>query len=230
MSKIITILALIIISAASGVSAESISLKSALVEYVTAHSRWPGAVVTVDNIELHGDVLAKDEVDALRVTSRNGARTTGRVSFNVSLLRGGRTLRTVVAVADVGVMRSVVVAAAPLKMRVEITPKDVRLELRDILKIPVNSAVFLDDVVGKAAKRPIQAGRIVRSDYLLKALLVRRGQGLDVRGAGGPIIIRSRATAITGGVLGSRIKARTAGGREIFGQVSGRGQIVVELN
>ncbi|MFQ5480464.1 MAG: flagellar basal body P-ring formation chaperone FlgA [Thermodesulfobacteriota bacterium] len=213
----------------TSVLAGEVSLSDTLREYVAANSIWPGAEIAVENIRLKGDELKGGEFDRLIVSSRNGARTTGKVSFNVTLLKGDRSVRTVVAVADVSVLRNVVIAGGPIKMRGEIGPRDVRLAKRDVSQIPANAAFSLGEVVGKEAKRPIQAGSVVREDYLLMPLLVKRGQLINVQGNGGLIVVRSKATAITDGFMGTIIKARTPGGREISGTVSGRGQMVVDL-
>lgn len=190
MRNFLLILVGVLLFFTASAKAQESTLKTALVRYVRVHSSWPGALISVDNIEIRGDALKNGGFERLAVSSRNGARTTGRVSFNVSLFRGVKGLGSVVAVADVAVKRSVVVAETPVKMREEIGPEDVSLAFRDISKIPVNAALLLSDVVGKEAKRPIQAGRIVREDYLVKPLLVRRGQGVEVRGEGGPIVVK----------------------------------------
>ncbi|MFQ5427614.1 MAG: flagellar basal body P-ring formation chaperone FlgA [Thermodesulfobacteriota bacterium] len=209
--------------------AGEITLEERLHDYIAGNGRWPGATIKVENIEVKGDGLKVGEFDNLIVSSRNGAKTTGRVSFNVTLLQGGRSMRTVVAVADVQVLRDVVVAHGPIRMRSEIGPEDVKLSKRDISEIPAKAALSLSGVVGKEARRPIQGGRIVRDDYLVNPMLVKRGQSVEVFGEGGVIVVRSRATAITGGSMGTLIKARTRGGREITGVVSGRAQIAVDL-
>ncbi len=213
----------------TGVWGAERSLQETLRDYIAANSAWPGATVTVENLSLKGDALVGNEYDRLIVSSRNGARTTGRVSFNITLLKGERSVRTVVAVADVSVLRNVVVAGGPIKMHGDISASDVMLLMRDISKIPVHAAVSLDSVIGKEARRPIQAGSVVRDDYLLRPQLVKRGQSITVLGESGLIVVRSRATAITGGVRGALIKARTPGGREISGTVSGKGLILVDL-
>jgi len=204
-------------------------LKRALKEYLLANSRWPDALIAVDNVEVAGEGLPKHRFDDFQVSSRNSGRTTGRVSFNVALMSGGRRVGAVVATAHVRVLRRVVAAVRPIKMREEIGAGDVKLVSMDVSAIPASAAFSVDDVVGKAAKRHISAGRVVREDYLQRPRMVKRGQTLEVRVQGVNIIVRSRATAKNDGFFGSPVKAMTSGGREISGLVSGPGRMVVNL-
>jgi len=147
----------------------------------------------------------------------------------VALIRHGRVVKTVVATARVSFVRDVVVALRPIRMRERIGADDVELISKDVTAIPARALFSLADVVGKAAKRPISEGRVVRADYLRRVTLVKRGQLLDVRVESGLIMVRSRATAMSDGFMGSPIKARASGGREISGLVTGPGQMVVNL-
>jgi len=220
---------LLVLTLSSGAIAGNGGLEEALKKYLLANSRWPDAAITLENVEVMGGVLPTRGFTSYRISSRNKAFAAGRVSFNVALLKGERTVASAVVMADVGVLRSVVVTARPIRMREQIGVGDVRLERVNISVIPAAAALTLAEVVGKAAKRPLSAGRVVRTDYLQRPRMVKRGQSLDVRVEGASIMVRARATAISDGFLGSPIKARTSGGREISGLVSGPGQMVVNF-
>jgi len=59
--------------------------------------------------------------------------------------------------------------------------------------------------------------------------MIKRGQTLDVRLRSASIVVRTKARALSDGFLGGHLKAMTAGGREISGEVSGPGQMVINL-
>jgi len=204
-------------------------LKDALKKYLIANSPWPDAAIIVENVEVLGEGFSNISGKTIIITSRNRARATGRVSFNVTLKKGDRTVTTAVARADVRVVKNVVVAIRPIRMREKIASDDVRLQSMDVSSIPVTAAYSLDNVVGRTAKRPLSAGRVVRGDYLERTRMVKRGQLLDVRLRSGIILVRAKATAISDGFLGGTVRARTTGGRQIQGLVSGPGQMVVNL-
>lgn len=228
MKSFLSVLVLVFIFA-SGASAGEAGLRAALREYLTTNSQWPGAALVLTNVEVLGEGLPKQGFDTYEISKRNRAKSTGKVSFNVALMRRGRTVKTVVIRAQVSFVREVVVALRPIRMRERIGADDVELIKKDVSAIPVRAVFTLADVVGKAAKRPISEGRVVREDFLRRATMVKRGQLLDVRVEGGVIMVRSRATAMSDGFMGSIIKAKAAGGREISGFVSGPGQMVVNL-
>jgi len=204
-------------------------LKDALREYLLTHSRWPGASIAIDNVEVYGEGLSNKEGNTFIITPRHRSRTTGRISFDVTLEKGGSRVGSSVVTADVRYMKKVVVTARPIRMRERIGSDDVRLLSMDISSIPVTAASSLADVVGKSARRPLSAGRVVREDYLQRTPMVKRGQLLDVRVRSASIVVRTKATAVSDGFMGGTVKAKTAGGREISGEVSGPGQMVINL-
>ncbi len=220
-------LQIFILSSVAGAASDG--LRDALREYLLSHSRWPGASMVIENVNVYGEGLSSKEGSTFIVTPRHRSRTTGRISFNVALEKGGRRLASSVVTADVRYMKKVVVTVHPIRMRERIGSDDVRLLSMDISSIPVTAASSLDAVVGKSAKRPLSAGRVVREDYLQRTPLVRRGQTLDVRVKSAAIVVRTKATALSDGFLGRPVKAVTAGGREISGEVSGPGQLVINL-
>jgi len=227
--KIFLFTALLVFTLFTGAGAEDSALRDALITYLSAASPWPGAVVAIDNVEVIGADFPGRGKGVFKISPRNKARSTGRVSFNVSLMREGRSVTAAVVRADVEFLKKVVVAARPIRMREVIASDDVRLSSMDVSAIPVTAAYSLDDVVGKSAKRPLSAGRVVREDYLQRTRMIKRGQLIDVRVKSGVIMVRSRATATSDGFLGGVIKARAAGGREISGEVSGPGEMVINL-
>jgi len=220
-------LQIFILSSVAG--AVSDGLKEALREYLSVNSRWPDASIAIDNVKVYGEGFLNKEGNTFIITPRHRSRTTGRISFNVTLEKGAGRVASSVVTANVRYMKKVVVTSRPIRMRERIGSDDVRLSAMDISSIPVTAAISIDDVVGKSAKRPLSEGRVVREDYLQKTPMIKRGQTLDVRVRSAAIVVRTKARALSDGFLGGPVKATTAGGREISGEVSGPGQMVINL-
>jgi len=205
---------------------------AAIREYVLQHSGpfiERGDEVIVSEVRTAYGAIPRGRAFSYEISARNRGRMEGRVSFNVRVLRGGRVVRTVITTARVRVLRTVVRALRRLGMGEVIGEGDVesaRVEARDV---PATAARGTGEVVGMAARRPITAGRVIRTDYLERPRMVRKGQRVLVLATVGPIMVRSRAIALSDGLLDGEVKARTTGGRVISGEVTGPGEITVEL-
>ncbi len=233
MKKLLFALLLVLLLPALTAAAEGpmALLEAAITEYVLSHSSQtaPGARVSISAVRLRGGVFPSGKVESLEVAPRNGARLSGPVSFNVSVKRRGMRDVNVVVTARVRMIRTVVRAARTIRMHELIGASDVELADVDARGVPGAAAGTLGEVVGMEAARPISAGRIVRTDYLKRPLMVKKGQNLVVMARVGQILVRARATALGDARLDSVVKARTPGGRIISGLVTGPGHIAVEM-
>jgi len=206
-------------------------IEAAIREYVLSHGarRAPGAKVSISEVRLRGGVMPRGQVRSVEVAPRNSGRLSGLVSFNVTVRRPAKRDAALVVTARVRVVRTVVRAARTIRMHGVIGAGDVELASLDASAVPRAAAMSLEDVVGMEATRPITAGRVVRTDYLKRPLMVRKGQNLVVMARVGQILVRARATALGDARLDTVVKARTPGGRIISGLVTGPGHIAVEM-
>ncbi len=206
------------------------SLEDAIREYVLSHANFntlkAGDVLIGDLLVSTGSI-PEGSGFSFHVSPRRKGHITGRVSFNVELMRNGRRLRTIIVTTRVKVFCYVVRALRSIRMGEVIGEGDVEMRRVDRRLVPGEAARGLDSVMGMAAARPITAGRIVRADYLKRPLMVRKGQSLLVLAKVGHIMVRSRATALSDGGLDSPVKARTTGGRVISGVVTGPGRMAM---
>jgi flagella basal body P-ring formation protein FlgA len=233
MKKLLLALLLVLLLPALTAAAEGpmALIEAAITEYVLSHGgqRAPDAKVSISEVRLRGGVFPRGKVESLEVAPRNGARLSGLVSFNVNVRRRAKRDVNLLVTARVRVVRTVVRAARTIRMHEVIGADDVELADLDARGVPGAAARTLDEVVGMEATRPITAGRVVRTDYLKRPLMVRKGQNLVVMARVGQILVRARATALGDARLDSVVKARTPGGRIISGLVTGPGHIAVEM-
>ncbi|MBI2400873.1 MAG: flagellar basal body P-ring formation protein FlgA, partial [Deltaproteobacteria bacterium] len=101
--------------------------------------------------------------------------------------------------------------------------KTARVELNDAS----SSFASVDELEGMVAKRPITAGSVIKKEYVRPETIVKRGEKVALMIEGPSIRIRSHGVAAEDGHMGAVIAVRTVSGKEVPGQVSGPGEIVI---
>lgn len=129
--------------------------------------------------------------------------------------------------AQVDIYRPVLVAAVQISRGDLLEQADLKFETRDISLVS-GEHVQLRDVVGKAAKRQINAGDPIRSTFLDQPKTVNRGETVSITAKSGSIKVVMQGTAMTDGKLGQHIKVRNNQSDRI---ISARvvGQAAVEI-
>lgn len=186
---------------------------------------WEAGSVEIDDIEIPG--IQAGNGAALKLDMPKRPSGPGKVSFKLEVV-GKNAAKVYWGSAKVKVFKEAVVALRPLKGKTRITPADVT-----VTRVPLGEATesfsSVEDVSGMLAKRPISAGAVIKKDYVKHEAVVRRGQNVVVSVEGPTIKIKSKGVAAEDGHIGSVIHVRTASGKEVPGQVTGPGEIVISF-
>lgn len=185
---------------------------------------WERAAVEVDEVEVPGFVSAKGS--SIRLEAPKRPIGPGKVSFKIEVREKGHQERVFWGTARVRVFKQAVVALRPLKARTKITADDItlaRVELSDA----TGSFGSIEELGNMEAKRPISAGAVIKTEYVKKETVIRRGEKVLVMVEGPSIRIRSQGIAREDGHVGATIAVRTASGKDVPGQVTGPGEIVM---
>ncbi len=187
---------------------------------------WSNGDVEVDNIDLRGFNSALDRYDSVRVTLPRPIVRAGKVTLAVSLIRDGEEFKKFWASARVRLFKDAVVALTPLRKGHEITIDDIEL-IRAEQHGSQSIANSLEEVLGMTAKRPINPGDIVKRSYIMPMTLVKRGDVVILKIENEKLMVRSQGKALQNGHRGAVISARTLSGKEVFGTVTGPGEIKI---
>lgn len=185
---------------------------------------WEPSAIEVDEVEVPGLVFGKGAFFALDMPKRPTGP--GKLSFRLEVMEKDGAERAFWGSARVRVFKQAVVALKPLKPKAKITPEDVTIARVELLEATeaFSTVEELEDMV---AKRPISAGSVIKSEYVKKETVVKRGEKVAVTVEGQSIRIRSHGVAREDGHVGAIITVRTASGKEVPGQVTGPGEIVM---
>ncbi len=118
-----------------------------------------------------------------------------------------------------------VVATDNLTTHAVVRPDQVRVEFREGVPDTLAPAQSLDEVVGKTLVRPIRRGGAVSRDDVTTAIVVRRGDKVDVDFTSSAMHLRFEAAAESDGHMGDRIRLRNPQSGNMFSaEVSGKDQ------
>jgi flagellar basal body P-ring formation protein FlgA len=109
--------------------------------------------------------------------------------------------------AEVEIYRPVLVASAQILRGDSLDQSDLKFETRNISQIS-GEVLTTRDVIGKAAKRQINAGDVIRSALLDQPKTINRGETVSITAKSGSIKVVMQGTAMTDGKLGQQIKVR----------------------
>lgn len=156
---------------------------------------------------------------------------TTRAVILVRIYDGDRLFEARTISADVEVKRTVVVVAQSVRRGGEIKAGDVREEERWMSTngaAPINTADQVTE--GIVARTRVSAGDVLRESDIQQAVVVKRGELVDVLCLSGALEIKSRARALKDGRRGDRIELRTEGSKKTFmARVDGPGRVVMVL-
>ena len=135
------------------------------------------------------------------------------------------------AVATVEIIEEVVVASRPVRRGQIITEADVTLRAMDVSQCPENRLPGLDSVLGKRARRNIDAFSVLRSDMVELPPVVRRGDMVQIVAETDQMTIRTMGVVKSiGGREGDRVQVvNIDSDQAIYGRVVNSKTVTVEF-
>lgn len=154
--------------------------------------------------------------------------TSGTVSVPVEVLVDGAPYRTVYTSWKVEAWREAPVLVRDVGIGEELTRA---LFKRQRIRVGVTDQAFLTEgaAEGSTAVRALRAGTLVSSRDVRRALLVRRGDTVQLQVRKGSITATSTAVAADDGFLGDKIRVVTPSQREMRAVILGRELVSIEL-
>ncbi|MGE5572357.1 MAG: flagellar basal body P-ring formation chaperone FlgA [Bacteroidota bacterium] len=154
------------------------------------------------------DVLVPEGDVSLEVEALPTTRFIGNTSVKVTVLVDGAPYRVFPVRLRVDVAKAVVVAARTIQRHETIASSDVRIETRDLARMPQDVAFDLAAVVGMRASHTIPAGRPVAGSSVEPLPVVRRGELVTIEAVLAGVVVASPGEALEDGCEGARIRVR----------------------
>ena len=115
-----------------------------------------------------------------KIVVLSGKGGVGKSSMAVNIAVGGEFQDKVWAVADIKVLREVIVATRPLKRHQEIAEADIQVRRMDMARLPSNFLTDFGEILGKRTSRSIDVNTVLRPDLVEFPPLVKRGDVVTV--------------------------------------------------
>lgn len=138
-------------------------------------------------------------------------RKLGLRSYRVDVLRGDEIVETVPVVAEVTLLRDVVVARKPINRGQTIAGRQLQIKERrfdDLSKIGITD---LSAALGKQANQFVREGEMLMPDSVETAPIVLRGEAVTIWHRGSGLSIKTSGKALEDGRLGSQIRVHRDG-------------------
>lgn len=174
-------------------------------------------------------VLPKGSVTC-KVVSPPNMDFLGLIPLSISFNVNGRFQKKVSVTVDIEVLTEVVVTKRPIGRYKMITEDDICLQKRDISNLSSNIITNSEDVLGKRAKRAINAKTVLRADLVEFPFLVRRGDIVSIIAESDSLRITALGEVKEKGRKGQRIRVVNLDSKKgIYARVLDSNTVVVDF-
>ena len=160
------------------------------------------------------------EEAALHFSPVHGDLWKGRLE--VQAIHNGAVVNRRVLSFDLSLLTPVIVAAQDIPRHAVIRPTHMKLDRRRMENPNRMPFTDVNEVIGKAAARPISQGEIVTPGHLKKNDLVSKGDVVTIIAQSGSLSVRAKGKALESGEQGEFIRVMNlASKKELLGEVAG---------
>ena len=199
-------------------------------EYVENADLWGSAETTITDVQIGPDRTFPPGRLNYRVVPSKGPKKSGLLRLSVLFEVDGWFRKSIPAVVRISVMRDVVVARRPIGRYKPITDKDVTLQRLDVTDLPAHIFTGIGEIIGKRAKRKIQANSVLRQDMIETPPLVHRGSMVLIVAESGGLKVTTLGEVKSSGYLGQRVKVMNLDSKKkIFARVVDENTVKVEF-
>jgi len=144
----------------------------------------------------------------------------GPTSFSLSLRVHGNIEKRLYGTAYIEVIQDVVTVTRPVSKNEVIEEEDIRLKRMNLAQVPKRVITDPEEVIGKRAKRPLQANAMIRPYEVETPPLVQKGDRVVIIVESPLLKITAIGEALERGNRGETIRIRnTSSNREVHGVV-----------
>jgi flagella basal body P-ring formation protein FlgA len=189
------------------------SLESAMRRFISAR-----AAGMADGLEIRfspanrRDLQLSDPEFQFKIKPQD-KQAVGLLTFEVDVIRDGRVERTAPIVAEVWLLKDVVVARRAINHGQEIEGRDVKLERRQFSDVGAIGLTDLAAAIGQQSTAFVKSGDMLRAKWLEAKPIVARGDRVTIWSRCGGLVIKTTGRAQQAGALGAMIDVRRDGSK-----------------
>ena len=155
-------------------------IQEVIQDYLLESRAWNSDIMRIREIRIKDDVMLPKGPVTFQLDPPKARDFFGKVPLAVNIAVGGEFQDKVWAVADIKVLREVIVATRPLKRHQEIAEADIQVRRMDMARLPSNFLTDFGEILGKRTSRSIDVNTVLRPDLVEFPPLVKRGDVVTV--------------------------------------------------
>jgi flagella basal body P-ring formation protein FlgA len=207
------------------------TLESSLRQYIASRVPGHGAKIEIRFSPANREDLRLREPEYRFDIRPKDDRPVGLLSFEVDLVREGQVERTAPIVAEVWLIKDVVVARQAINRGAVIEGRNLKLEERRFSDVQSIGVTELAAAVGQQSQQFIKPGEMLVSDWLRAKAMIGRGDHVTIWSRQGGLVIKTTGTAQQAGALGEVIEVRRDGTKRkedmIDAEITGPGTVTL---
>jgi len=150
-------------------------ISRAVSDFIYANIPWDREKVKIRTIRVGDSVILPKGKVTYSVEPLKNTDYKGSVPLPLHFKVNGSFQKRILVTADIEVLAEVVVTKRPLRRNRRITEDDIEMREKNLAELPRNIIFDCEEVLGKRAKRNIDANRVLRSGLIEFPPLVKRG-------------------------------------------------------
>jgi flagella basal body P-ring formation protein FlgA len=175
-------------------------------EFLQTNRIWGEAAVKIKDIQFSADRTLPKGHTTYQVEQPDHLRSLSTLPLSIVFDVDGKYQKTVRANVKVAALGSVVITAKPIGRLKPISVEDLKVEVMDLVGLSKNVITDINEIVGKRARRNIQAGEFLRPDLIEMPPLVKRGDMVVIVAESNGLKVTAIGEVKSAGRLGERVK------------------------
>ena len=175
-------------------------------EFLQTNRIWGDAAVEVKDIQLSADRTLPKGHTTFQIEQPDHLKSLSTLPLSIVFDVDGKYQKTVRANVKVAALGSVVITAKPIGRLKPISVEDLKVEVMDLVGLSKNVITDINEIVGKRARRNIQAGEFLRPDLIEMPPLVKRGDMVVIVAETNGLKVTAIGEVKSAGRLGERVK------------------------
>lgn len=205
-------------------------LSQSVKSYLSAELDKPGQSIESIKVSVPASSRQPDDYDSFEITIPHRGGQGPKVFLLVSFSLNERVVSRLNVIAEVKVLRDVVVAKRSISRGAVLGKDDLEVVSKTVGPLAKSTILEITKVVGMQADRNIRDGAILRLNQLSWPKMVRSGDVVSVIARSGAMVITVTGEAKQDGNRGEWIKVtNTQSKKTISARVTGPGEVTVEF-
>jgi flagella basal body P-ring formation protein FlgA len=181
-------------------------IRKIISEFIRTGDQWADAEVSIKGLHIGSDRCLPKGRTTYRVAAPQRLQTLSNVPLSIVFDVDGNFQKSIAVTVQLEALVNAVTAARPIGRLRPITAEDLKVVRMNRGELPIGVLSDLDEVIGRRARRNIDAGTALRPDLIEIPPTVNRGDTVVIVAQGEGLRITAKGEVREPGYRGERVK------------------------